>query len=292
MRSALDVDQLAQVDGLAVRLERARFDAAQAQQVGHDPVEPLGLGADQAQQLVAGRVVVGGSRPQVGGDGPDHGQRRPQVVRDRAQQARPRLVQLLEGDDACRLGRGPLAVGRGHGADQPADDDRHDEEHDQGGEVLLDGHAQRVPGTEEDERERQRALDGDDDRGQPAADHPGHDHRQHEHDRRHLGREAVAEGAERGHDEEDERGAGAEPGPRPRVSEQLHAHHRARGEGAHRSWVRGSGSGPCSSSTKTVCVLRTWGTSWSSPSTTSRRWWTSAARTSITMSKAPLVMAR
>ena len=79
---------------------------------------------------------------------------------------------------------------------------------------------------------------------------------------------------------------------RPRVSEQLRAHHRARGEGAHRSWVRGSGSGPCSSSTKTVWVVRTWGTSWSSPSTTSRRWWTSAACTSITMSKAPLVMAR
>ncbi len=54
----------------------------------------------------------------------------------------------------------------------------------------------------------------------------------------------------------------------------------------------GSGSGPCSSSTKMVWVLRTCGTSCSSPRTTSRRCCTSGARTSITMSKAPLVMAR
>ena len=84
------------VDRLAVGRERAGLDPAQAQQVGDDAVEPLGLVDHQAEQLGAGRLVVRRARPEVGGDGADRGQRGPQVVGDRGQQGAALAVDLLE----------------------------------------------------------------------------------------------------------------------------------------------------------------------------------------------------
>ncbi len=107
-------DQLVERHCLAVRLQRAGFDAAEAQEVGDDTVKAFGLVADEVQEVVAGGVVVRGAVAEVGGDGPDGGQRRAQVVRYRPQEGGAVAVHLLQHREPGGLGGEALPF-RHHG---------------------------------------------------------------------------------------------------------------------------------------------------------------------------------
>ena len=123
-------DDLAEVDGLPVEHDPARFETGHVEQVGDEPAQALGLVLDRGRELVAGRRVVEGivlaQRRHCASDG---GERGLEVVRERRQQRgtqplrldrQARLVPLLPQADALvarrRPGRGALrgaAVPRG-----------------------------------------------------------------------------------------------------------------------------------------------------------------------------------
>ena len=89
-------DELVEGDSLAVGGQGPGLDAAEAEQVGDNAVQALGLVADGLEQLGPRLVVVGGAVTQVAGDRPDAGQRCPQVVGDRAEEGGTLLVHSLE----------------------------------------------------------------------------------------------------------------------------------------------------------------------------------------------------
>ena len=72
--------------GFAVRAPAAGLDPAEAEQVADDPVEPIGLGDDEVEQLRARAVVGDQTVAQLGRRGADRRQRVAQVVGHRAQQ--------------------------------------------------------------------------------------------------------------------------------------------------------------------------------------------------------------
>ena len=86
----------AHVDGLALGRERPGLDAAEAEQVGDEAVEPVHLVAHRGEQLDAGDVVVLDAVAQVGGDGADRRERRAEVVGHGAQQRAALAVERLE----------------------------------------------------------------------------------------------------------------------------------------------------------------------------------------------------
>ena len=88
--------QLLEVDGLALGLERAGLDAAEAQQVRDEPVEAVDLVADRRQQLGSGRVVVDHAVAEVGGHRADRREWSAEVVGHGAQQRGALQVELLE----------------------------------------------------------------------------------------------------------------------------------------------------------------------------------------------------
>ena len=130
-------DELAEVDRLAVRLERAGLDATHAQQVGDEAVEPLRLVADELEHPPGGGLVVGLAARQLGGGGADHRQRRAEVVRDRPEEGTALVLDTVERLDAARH--------------QHADDERDHEEHHQRDDVLGELDARRA-----DRRDQQR----------------------------------------------------------------------------------------------------------------------------------------
>ena len=80
---------------LLLHLERAALDPDHVEQVRDQPAHPLGLLDDGAGQLPAGRVVAGASLLEQRGRGAfDRGERRPHVVRERAEQRGPQALGL------------------------------------------------------------------------------------------------------------------------------------------------------------------------------------------------------
>ena len=78
-----------------LHLERAALDPDHVEQVRHQPAHPLGLLDDGAGQLPAGRVVAGAALLEQRGRGAlDRGERRPHVVRQRAEQRGPQPLGL------------------------------------------------------------------------------------------------------------------------------------------------------------------------------------------------------
>ena len=149
-RRVTRVDELAEVDRLHVGAQRARFDAAHAQQVRDEPIEPVGLVDHDVEQLVARRVVVRRSRAQVGRDRVDHGERCPQIVRHGAQQRASLRVDVVQRVHLRRHER--------------ARDERDRAEHDERDRVLSQADARRAERRQR-ERERERRGRGDDERG-------------------------------------------------------------------------------------------------------------------------------
>ena len=185
--------QLGQVDGLALRSKGVRLDPAEAEQVGHQPIESLGLIGDHREQVSPGQLVIRRTVAQVGDDRTDHGERRPQVVRDRSQHG----VALLAGaSEVISLGGplGELLAFAGHGLKplgeiaqmvlallgvepsvplrrhQHSDRSRDGEERAQGHPVLDGEDGQRAIGPEEGEIERRGSRDAHQDSGGSAAD--------------------------------------------------------------------------------------------------------------------------
>ncbi len=99
------------------------------------------------------------------------------------------------------------------------------------------------------QRQRQRALERHRDGREPASDQGRDDHGQHEDQGGDLGRQVGMERAEHEDHQHDERRPHAEADPWPLVVEEVHAAHHAYGQPQA---LRGSGKGPCSSSTKMV----------------------------------------
>ena len=160
-RVARRLQQAGHVDRLAPRLGFAGLQPRDVDQVLDQAREPLPLLDHCLAQLVAlGRRGAG--RVEGGAGGDDRGQRRPQVVRDRAQQRGLELVRAPQRLGLDRLGPHPVALalqllqlgqgpvglfaaalgfgGAGAGElGQGAAGDRDDREHRQGDEVVVGG---------------------------------------------------------------------------------------------------------------------------------------------------------
>ena len=147
------LDHLGHRGDLPPQVEGARLDAGHVQEVGHQPLQGVGLVLDEPEQLVAVGCAQLGPRPPQGGHRRlDRGQGGPQVVGDGAHERVPPAVDLLEqlGPDHLLAQAAPLegegglvgvdgeqlpAVGverrpgHGHQAHRPAEGGEHDADH-------------------------------------------------------------------------------------------------------------------------------------------------------------------
>ena len=105
-------DELVHGPELAVRLDDACLEPREVEQLANDAVEACGLLADRhgQPQPVIGRQLEPGARERVG-RGEDRGQRRPEVVRYRAQERRLERVAPSQGLGLERLRLEPAALG-------------------------------------------------------------------------------------------------------------------------------------------------------------------------------------
>ena len=107
------VQQLVERQRRLVDRHDARLDPRQVQQVVDQPLQAVGLAVDDAQELLAGRVVVGFAIDEQLDIGPNAGQRRLHLVADRRDELRVPLLNRLLAGDIGQHGHGAVRRGRG-----------------------------------------------------------------------------------------------------------------------------------------------------------------------------------